>query len=296
MPANPFASYALLFASMSLVGSYVALSKPLVAIIPVFLLAWLRFLIGALAMLHEVRPRRLAQLDWRAWKLLFLQSFFGNFLFSICMLSGVSRTSAVAGGVILAMLPAIVALFSWLILRERLGARTLAAVLLAMAGIATLALSRNSGGHASLSGNLLMLGAVCCEALYVVIGKSLAARLPALRVSALINLIGLGLMTPFGLWQAASFDFAGLTPANWLLLVFYALSASVFSVWLWMSGLKHVPASHAGVFTIALPLSAAAVGVLYLGERLAAPHLIAFACAVTGVLLTTWPMGRRAAH
>jgi hypothetical protein len=34
---------------MALVGSYVALSKPLAAAIPVFLLAWLRFGIGALA-------------------------------------------------------------------------------------------------------------------------------------------------------------------------------------------------------------------------------------------------------
>ena len=39
-------AYACLALSMSLVGSYVALSKPLVAAIPVFLLAWLRFGIG----------------------------------------------------------------------------------------------------------------------------------------------------------------------------------------------------------------------------------------------------------
>ncbi|MEO6293646.1 MAG: EamA/RhaT family transporter, partial [Burkholderiaceae bacterium] len=35
---------------MSLVGSYVALSKPLSMALPVFLLAWLRFGIGGLAM------------------------------------------------------------------------------------------------------------------------------------------------------------------------------------------------------------------------------------------------------
>ena len=36
--------------SMALTGSYVALSKPLVAALPVFLLAWLRFGIAAVAM------------------------------------------------------------------------------------------------------------------------------------------------------------------------------------------------------------------------------------------------------
>ena len=41
--------------SMVLTGSYVALSKPLVAALPVFLLAWLRFGIAAVAMLPWLR-------------------------------------------------------------------------------------------------------------------------------------------------------------------------------------------------------------------------------------------------
>ena len=38
------------------------------------------------------------------------------------------------------------------------------------------------------------------------------------------------------------------------------------TVWLWMQGLRHVPAPQAGVFTVMLPISAALVGVLFLGE------------------------------
>lgn len=45
MPSRP-AAYLCLALSMSLVGSYVALSKPLAAALPVFLLAWMRFGIG----------------------------------------------------------------------------------------------------------------------------------------------------------------------------------------------------------------------------------------------------------
>ncbi|HSI61308.1 MAG TPA: EamA/RhaT family transporter, partial [Ideonella sp.] len=48
-------AYVSLAASMALVGSYVGLSKLLVAVFPVFLLAWLRFGIAAVAMLHWVR-------------------------------------------------------------------------------------------------------------------------------------------------------------------------------------------------------------------------------------------------
>src|SRR5690554_4034954 len=48
--------YLLLFAGMALVGAYVALSRPLVATVPIFLLAWMRFAIAAVAMLPWLRP------------------------------------------------------------------------------------------------------------------------------------------------------------------------------------------------------------------------------------------------
>jgi hypothetical protein len=54
----------------------------------------------------------------RIRRLLFLESFLGNFLFSICMLFGVSMTSAVSAGVIMAAIPAACALLSWAFLRE----------------------------------------------------------------------------------------------------------------------------------------------------------------------------------
>src|SRR4051812_3916422 len=88
------AAYACLATSMSLVGSYVALSKPLAAAIPVFLLAWLRFGIGGLAILHWLRkPANEPAMTAQTRRLVFLESFLGNFLFSICMLFGVSMTS-----------------------------------------------------------------------------------------------------------------------------------------------------------------------------------------------------------
>jgi drug/metabolite transporter (DMT)-like permease len=39
----------------------------------------------------------------------------------------------------------------------------------------------------------------------------------------------------------------------------------MITVWLWMTGLRHVPAAQAGVFTVLLPVMAALVGVTLLG-------------------------------
>jgi drug/metabolite transporter (DMT)-like permease len=284
---------------MALVGSYVGLSKLLVAVFPVLLLAWLRFGIAAVAMAHWVRRREGdAPLSLRDRVLLFWESFLGNFLFSICMLYGVALTSALAAGVTMAAIPAAVALLSWLFLGERISGRVAAAIACAALGIALLAFAR--GGDASLSaspwGYALLLAAVLCEASYVVIGKRLTGQVSARRISAIINLWGLALVTPFGIWQAWSFDFSAVQPPTWALLVFYAVAASMVTVWLWMKGLQHVPSSRAGVFTVMLPVSAALVGALVLGERFGMAHVAAFALAMLGLLLATWPSTKAGAQ
>jgi drug/metabolite transporter (DMT)-like permease len=282
---------------MSLVGSYVALSKPLAAALPVFLLAWLRFGLGGLAMLHWLRrPEGEVPMTRRTRQLLFLESFLGNFLFSICMLYGVSLTSAVAAGVIMASIPAAVALMSWLFLKEKISVRVAAALCCAVLGIALVSTSTpiqqaDTGSDKSLTwlGNLLLVGAVVCEAAYAVIGKRLTGVLSPKRITALINLWGFALVTPLGLWLALDFDFSAVRPSTWALLVFYALAASVWTVWLWMTGLRGVPAHQAGVFTVMLPISAALVGVIFLGEKMGSEQLAAFGLALLGVLLATLP-------
>jgi drug/metabolite transporter (DMT)-like permease len=162
------------------------------------------------------------------------------------------------------------------------------AVALAVGGITLLQLARpddESTRTAAWLGNLLMFGAVVCEATYVIVAKRLAATRTPLRVSALVNLWGLVLITPFGLWQLARFDYESVSPALWALLIFYALAASLFAVWMWVAGLRHVPANQAGVFTVALPVAATAVGVLVLGESFTTIHAVALTLASAGVVL-----------
>ena len=109
--------------------------------------------------------------------LLFLESLFGNFLFTLCMIFGVKLTSAVYAGVGLAYIPAIVALMSWLFRGERISGPIGGTFALAVAGIGQLALAGPSSQPAAtvspgprapatqtVVGGLLLLGAVICKA------------------------------------------------------------------------------------------------------------------------------------
>ena len=285
---------------MTLVGVYVALCKPLVAVIPVFLLAWMRFGIAAVAMASWIKkPADEAPIDRRTRVFLFLESFLGNFLFSICMLYGVSMTSTVSAGVILSAIPATSALMGWYFLKEKMNARMWLAVALAATGLGLLTLAKappQSPDAASteasvnmLLGNLLVFGAVLCESAFVVIGKRLSATISPKRIAAIINLNGFALSTPMGLYIAWQFDFGTVSLTAWGLLVFYALAASVWMVWLWMTGLKTIPASQAGVFAVMLPLTTALIGIVGFGESFSALQALAFGLALLSLVLATLP-------
>jgi drug/metabolite transporter (DMT)-like permease len=131
------------------------------------------------------------------------------------------------------------------------------------------------------------MAAVLCESAYAVIGKKLTRVLGPKRITSLINLWGLALVTPLGVYQALGFNFGHVSTSTWWLLVFYALAASVWTVWLWMTGLKTIPASQAGVFTVMLPVSAALVGVVFLDEHIDALQLLALGIGLLGVVLAT---------
>ncbi|HEY4318411.1 MAG TPA: DMT family transporter [Herbaspirillum sp.] len=306
---NRIVAFCCLACAMAMVGCYIALSKPLALALPVFLLAWLRFLIGAVAMLRWLKkPPQEPPMPRRIKRLLFLESFIGNFLFTLCMIVGITLTSAASAAVIMSSIPAVVALMSWVLLKERIGLRLWIAVACGAFGIGLLALAGAPGqAQAPLSGlagpqssasawlgNALVFCAVLCESFYSVNAKKLAAALSPKRISALINLWSLALMTPFGVRAALHFDFGSVDAGIWLLLVLYALTASVFSVWLWMTGQKSLPAAQAGIFCVLLPISAVLTGVLALGETLGAWQIAAFGSALAGIVLATLPERRPA--
>jgi len=68
----------------------------------------------------------------------------------------------------------------------------------------------------------------------------------------------------------------------------------MWTVWLWMTGLRAVPAAQAGIFTVLLPVSTAVVGMLVLGEQISSLQLLALGIALLGVVVATWPARRPA--
>ena len=209
------------------------------------------------------------------------------------MLGGVAITSAVAVGVITSMIPAVVAMFAWLFLGERPSGRAIVSIVFAVAGIVAINLSQ-AGAHSlaqpaagSVIGNLMVLGAVCCESLYVILSRRLTQTLAPIDICAYTHLFGLLLMLPLGASALAHFEYTSVPGHIWALVIWYGLSASIFSFWLWMKGIRHVHGSLAGVFSAVLPIAAAGYGIVFLDERPTLAHGVALACVIAGIALAS---------
>lgn len=281
--------------AMALVGINVPVAKQLAEALPIACILFLRCLIACCVLLPLVRlvePGG-ARPAVRLLVSLFGQAVVGTALFNLALLSGLRRTSALEAGLVLAALPAVMALGAWLWLREAPGPRGWASVALAALAIAALnAAGAEASTGGSLSGNALVFIAVVAEAAYALLAKSVSGRLGALTATLWMQAFSVLLTAPFAVPALLAGAAAQASMTIWGLLLFHALTSSVVSLVLWYRGLRRAPMVFAGVSAIFLPAAAAVTAMLLFNERATAAHAVGFTLMVLSVLAAAWPKRR----
>jgi len=277
-----------LAAAMVMAGGNVVLGKILAQALPVTLILFLRCLL-AVAVLLPFAWRGLGWPRPRVLLNLALQAGLGMLGYNIALLAGLRRTGALEAGLVLATLPAVVAVGAVLLLGERLALRRWLAVALAVGGMAVLMARGNGAAGGSLAGDALVFAAVCGEAGYMLLSKRNAAHIGVVPAALWMQAFSVVLLAPVALPELTAHAAA---LAGWRLsglLALHSLTASVLAVLLWYAGMRRAPANLAGVFTVLLPATAAVLAVLVLGEAFTAPLAVGFAAMLGSILLATWP-------
>ena len=126
----------MLIGAMCLAGSSVVVAKILVSSVPVFLGAFGSLLIAFVCMIPLMfgRISELRRLTRNQWKNLFLQGLCGIVLFRVFIFYGLHSTGAVQVGIITGTTPAVLALLSFFLLKEKLSRQAIAGIGFAVAG------------------------------------------------------------------------------------------------------------------------------------------------------------------
>lgn len=223
----------------------------------------------------------------RDWMFIVAQALTAGVLFNVLMIIGLRYTSANMAGIITSTLPALIALMSWIFLREKFTTKKTICVGLATLGLLIISLthsaaSLDSGAYAGL-GNLIILLAMIPETAYYVLTKMYVNTLPVFLISAIINGVNAIVIIPLGLWQT-DWHHVSLTAMNGFILFIISLSSSLFFVF-WYLGSAKVDAVMTSLSTAVMPVATVTLAWLFLNEVMTGSQLMGMILVMASIVV-----------
>ncbi len=287
-PSPPWAFLIVAIAPLCWAGNIV-LAKGIALLIPPVALAFWRWTVAFFILAPFAWPyvKRDLRATLTGWKIIVLLSLFGITGFNTLLYTAVHTTSAINGALIQSTMPAVIIVISTILYKDRVSLVQAAGVGLCMVGAAVVVLKGQWQAliHMTLvQGDLLMIVAVVLYALY----SALLPKRPAIHpLSLLVYTFGLGalFLLPLYLWESATTGSFALTPGIAASIGYVAIFPSIVAYFCWNRGVAVIGANRTGLFINLIPVFAAILAILFLGETLAPFHIFGMILILSGFFL-----------
>ncbi|SDJ24841.1 DMT family transporter [Paenibacillus naphthalenovorans] len=281
--------YILLIIATCFWGGNFVVGKTLVTEVPPFLLALMRWILALLVILPfwGAECWRYRKQIMRKWRMTLFLSLTGIAGFNTLTYIAVQYTGSINASLMNAATPMMIVVISLFMLKERINWSVLPAILLSLFGVIWI-ISRGSwSAIAGLSfnrGDLWMLAAIGCWALYSVGMKKFAGELPvhALFVATLVMALIVLVPSSVAEWMIRGSEIewtAGLVSG----VVFIGIFPSLLSFTAWNAAIAMIGPSRCSGFLNLIPLFSAIFAKFFAGESIRAYHLIGAVLIITGV-------------
>lgn len=233
--------------------------------------------------------------DWpqirTGWKSIVLLGLLGIAIFNTLLYTAAHSTTALNISLTQSVMPATIVLSSFVLFREKVSRRQLVAVLLCILGAAYIVMRGDWQRLQQLSfveGDLIMLLAVFVYGLYSVL---LRDRPPIHPLSLLTTTFSVGVVTllPLYLWELGQTAPLVLSRPVILSLGYVGLFPSIIAYFCWNRGIEAIGANRAGLFINLIPVFAALMAMVFLGEQFQRYHLSGILLIFCGLVLFNWP-------
>ena len=281
------------------VGAAIVASRFVVAEVPPLTLALLRYAIGLACLLPfflkafmapaleehgRSAIKSIAMMDWLVMAALGI----GQFAVLIALLNhGLQHTGAAQAALIFSLFPLLTLLLSGVLGREPISATLLAGVLLSITGVALSLWPKLQSPHPGhWWGEAAVLASAAVGALCSVLYRPYLQRYPTLAVSTfamLASVLFLGLLALAENWPARVM---ALGLQSWSVIALIGISSGIGYFW-WLYALKHESPTRVTVFLALNPLTAALLGMVFLGEPLSPWAGAAIVFIAAGLWLAT---------
>jgi drug/metabolite transporter (DMT)-like permease len=267
--------------------SFVATKAALHDVSPVTLI-FMRSVIGCALLLAIVR-----QLPPRAsWPSLALMGFIGIFVHQMVQAYGLTLTSAVHTGWLIAITPIWSAILAAIFMRERFGVWKIAGLVGGTAG-ALLVITRgdfSAGvlGLPSTRGDLLILASTVNWAVYSVVGHGTIRELGPRRATSGAILFGTLMLTPVFVIRGGWREIPRLTTPGWTAVLFLGICCSALGYLFWYHALVTVEVSRVAAFLHLEPIVTFIAALFLLHETVSATTVVGGLLVLVSVMLTQY--------
>jgi drug/metabolite transporter (DMT)-like permease len=187
--------------------------------------------------------------------------------------------------------PAIVALLAAWRGHEKLAARTLVALAVALAGTTLTVLPALTGAAAAQpAGIALGVLAALIYAVYIVVSSGVAARVDPLAMATTVIASAAALFATLALWRGPSWP---ASATGWMAAGAIALVSTVAAITWFFAGLRRIGPTRASTLSTVEPAVTVALAAIVLDERIAPVQLAGGALILAAVILLS-RAGRRA--
>lgn len=274
--------------SSALGGVSIGATRYVAAVIDPMAIGSFRFGIGFLMLLplvfirREAWPRRADLLPIVALGLLFFA------LYPILFNAAFIYTTAAHGALTLASLPLVSILLGAALGRETPTIRKTLGVIVAMSGVGLVLVSNvKSAADGAWRGDILMIAAVLCMALYGIWSKPYLQRAGAIPFTVVAMAAGGIALTLISLVKGSFAPVASFNTTQWAAVLYLGVIGGAFSFWLWSFALAHTTPTRVALTITINPVTASVYGAVLLNEPLTSTLLLGIVLVAIGVWLGT---------
>lgn len=214
---------------------------------------------------------------WQQWKVLLVMGILGIISYNFFLYWALEYTTSMNAALVNSINPAVIVLFSSLLLKERISLQNGIGLVISLVGV-LLVLTK---GHLQQifhleynKGDLLMIVTILIWTFYSIIGKKLKS-IPPISATAVSVLLGIISLLPFVIFSDFNYNLSTQAIVG---MMYIAIFPSVGSFIFWNSALRHINASQAGIY-----LNLIAVFTAFLSLLLGQP--ITFVQVMGGILV-----------